>query len=87
MQDGRLIETGESLAEVQARLLNGADATYLYTETPAFVVFSLRGGWRVSSRLDTTVMLDNVTDHNYRWHGSGTDAPGFSLAAKVQIRL
>ena len=60
-------------------------ASYLYTETPGFVVFSLRGGWRLSSRLDATVILDNLTDHNYRWHGSGTDAPGFSLAAKLRL--
>ena len=46
VQGGRLIETGESLADVQARLLNGADATYLYTETPGFVVFSL--AWRLA---------------------------------------
>ena len=87
VQGGRLVETGETLAQVQARLLNGADATYLYTETPGFVVFTLRGGWRLSSRLDATVILDNLTDANYRWHGSGADAPGFSLAAKLRLRL
>jgi hemoglobin/transferrin/lactoferrin receptor protein len=87
VQAGRLVETGETLAQVQARLLGGADATFLYTETPGFVVFGLRGGWRFSSRLDTTVILDNLTDRNYRWHGSGTDAPGFSVSAKIRIRL
>ena len=87
VQGGRLVETGETLAQVQTRLLGGADASYLYTETPGFVVFSLRGGWRLSSRLDATVILDNLTDHNYRWHGSGTDAPGFSLAGKLRVRL
>ena len=87
VQAGRLVSTGESLAEVQARVLNGADASFLFTETPGFVVVSLRGGWRLSSRLDTTVILDNLTDRNYRWHGSGTDAPGVSLAAKLRVRL
>jgi hemoglobin/transferrin/lactoferrin receptor protein len=87
VQSGRLVETGETLAQVQARLLGGADTTFLYTETPNFVVFAVRGGWRFSSRLDTTVILDNLTDRNYRWHGSGTDAPGFSLSVKVRVRL
>ncbi len=83
VQAGRLVETGETLAQVQARVLGGADASYLFTSTPGFVVFGLRGGWRFSSRLDTTVILDNLTDRNYRWHGSGIDAPGFSLSAKL----
>ena len=51
------------------------------------MVVGLRGGWRLSSRLDVTVLLDNLTDRNYRWHGSGVDAPGFSLATKVRVRL
>lgn len=65
----------------------GASASYLYTATPGFVAFTVRGGWRVSSRLDASVVLENLTDRNYRWHGSGTDAPGFSLAAKARVRL
>ncbi len=87
VQAGRLVETGETLAQVQARVLGGASATFLYTRTPGFVAFGLRGGWRFSSRLDATVMLDNLTDRSYRWHGSGTDAPGFSLSVKIRVRL
>jgi len=87
VQDGRVVETGESLAQLQARLLGGSEASYLYTATPGFVAFTLRGGWRVSSRLDASVVLENLNDRNYRWHGSGTDAPGFSLAAKARVRL
>jgi len=87
VEAGRLVETGETLAQVQARVLDGADASYLFTNTPGFVVFGLRGGWRFSSRLDATVMLDNLTDRNYRWHGSGVDAPGVSLSLKLGVRL
>ncbi|HTU99834.1 MAG TPA: TonB-dependent receptor [Luteitalea sp.] len=87
VRDGRLVQTGETLADVQARVVGTADATYLYTSTPGFLVISLRGGWRVTSRFDATVILDNLTDRNYRWHGSGVDAPGFSLAAKLRVRL
>ncbi|BCS31627.1 hypothetical protein TBR22_A08290 [Luteitalea sp. TBR-22] len=87
VQGGRLVATGETLAEVQARVLGGADVSYLFTSTPGFVVASLRGGWRITSRLDATVIVDNVTDRNYRWHGSGTDAPGVSLAARLAVRF
>ncbi len=87
VQDGRVVATGESLAQLQARLLGGAAATHLYPATPGFVTFTARGGWRLSSRLDASLVLDNLTDRNFRWHGSGTDAPGFSLAARLRIRL
>jgi hemoglobin/transferrin/lactoferrin receptor protein len=87
VQDGRLLATGETLTQVQARLLGGASESYLFTTTPGFVLFSLRGGWRLTTRLDATVIVDNLTDRNYRWHGSGVDAPGLSIAAKVRMRL
>ncbi|WP_396624894.1 TonB-dependent receptor domain-containing protein [Luteitalea sp.] len=87
VQAGRLVPTGESLAEVQARVLGDADVSYLYTSTPGFVVVSLRGGWRLTSHVDATVIVDNLTDRNYRWHGSGTDAPGVSLMAKLGVRF
>jgi len=87
VRDGTLLATGESLAHVQARLVGEATETYLFTETPGFVVVGLRGGWRLSSRLDLTVLLDNLSDRNYRWHGSGIDAPGVSLATKLRVRL
>lgn len=86
VRDGRLVATGETLAEVQARLLDGASASYLFTRTPGFVVVAARAGWRVSPHLDLTVIVDNVLDRNYRWHGSGVDAPGVNLQAKVRIR-
>jgi outer membrane receptor protein involved in Fe transport len=50
-------------------------------------VVSLRGGWRLTSHVDATVIVDNLTDRNYRWHGSGTDAPGVSLMAKLGVRF
>lgn len=87
VRDGTLVLTGETLAQVQTRLVGAAGETYLFTKTSGFLVVGLRGGWRLSSRLDLTVILDNLADRNYRWHGSGVDAPGFSLATKIRIRL
>lgn len=51
--------------------------------TPGYVVFDLRGGWRVSDDLDVWVGLENVTNADYRIHGSGVNEPGrnFILAA------
>jgi hemoglobin/transferrin/lactoferrin receptor protein len=53
--------------------------------TPGYVVASLRAGWKVNEHLDLTMALENLTDQDYRNHGSGQNEPGFGgiLAAKV----
>jgi hemoglobin/transferrin/lactoferrin receptor protein len=87
VKDGLLVATGETLGEVQSRLLGGADASLLFTETPGFMVFGLRGGRRFGPRVDLTLILENVTDRNYRLHGSGVDAPGFNVQMKTRYRF
>lgn len=87
VRDDRLVATGETLAAVQARLLGNATAVPLYTTTPGFAVLGLRAGVRLTSRLDLTVIAENVTDRNYRWHGSGVDAPGVNVQIRTQWRF
>jgi hemoglobin/transferrin/lactoferrin receptor protein len=45
--------------------------------TPSYLVASLRAGWRVNEHLDFTCGLENLTDEDYRSHGSGQNEPGF----------
>lgn len=84
---GVLVATGETLADVQARVLGTATAAPLFTRTPGFFVIGLRGGWRFGPRLELTVMADNLTDRNYRLHGSGVDAPGINVQARTKYRF
>lgn len=53
--------------------------------TPGYFVTALRGGWDVNEHLDLTCSLENVTDEDYRYHGSGQNEPGFNaiIGAKV----
>ncbi len=44
--------------------------------TPGYAVLTLRGGIRLAEALDLTVALENVTDEDYRIHGSGVNEPG-----------
>ena len=81
----RLVATGETLNEVQARVLGGADAASLFTRTPGFFVTSVRAGWRLNASVGMTLIVDNLTDRNYRWHGSGVDAPGISVQLKTKF--
>ena len=41
-------------------------------------MFHLRGGWRPSRNSSLTLALENLSDADYRIHGSGVDSPGRS---------
>ena len=83
VQNGVLTATGETLSEVQDRVLGDANSATLFDETPGFLTFGLRAGWQLHSNVELTVITENLTDRNYRWHGSGVDGPG----ANAQVRL
>ena len=53
--------------------------------TPGYLVASLRGGWQVNEHLGLTCGVENITDEDYRIHGSGQNEPGFGaiLGARV----
>ena len=87
VRDGRLVATGETLAQVQARVLNGAPLLAMFTETPGFVVFGARAGVRLGSHIDLTVIGENLSDRNYRLHGSGVDEPGINVMARLRARF
>jgi len=82
VQDGILLVTGETLEQVQVRVL-GADlrGNALFTETPAWWTVALRGGFNINDRNELTFSVNNIFDRNYRLHGSGFDSPGFSAIA------
>ncbi len=53
--------------------------------TPGYLVTSLRAGWSVTPRLDLTCGIENLTDEDYRNHGSGQNESGINgiFGAKV----
>jgi hemoglobin/transferrin/lactoferrin receptor protein len=84
---GFLQPTGERLDQLQARLLGDAAARPLFTRTAGFVTLGLRAGWRISDVVDVAVLGENLADRHYRLHGSGVDAPGFNVQARVRYRF
>jgi hemoglobin/transferrin/lactoferrin receptor protein len=84
---GILQPTGETLAQVQSRVLGASALSLMFTDTPGYVVFGVRGGMRIGSRLDLTVIGENLTDRNYRIHGSGVDEPGVNVMARLRARF
>lgn len=78
--DDILITTGETLAEVQSRVLGTLSSAPLYTNVPGYVTVGFRGGVRIGTRHELTVDFENVGDVNYRGIAWGIDAPGRNLS-------
>jgi hemoglobin/transferrin/lactoferrin receptor protein len=55
--------------------------------TPGYVVGSLRTGFDLSRTISITVALENLTDEDYRIHGSGVNEPGRQVVAQVTGRF
>ena len=87
VRDGVLLETGETLAQVQNRVLGAAASAPLYTTQQGFVVFGLRTGFRLTSAFDVAVLAENLGDVNYRLYGSGLDAPGANIWVRTRYRF
>jgi outer membrane receptor protein involved in Fe transport len=87
---GRFTPTGETLAEIQNRVLPGVDNAArvpLYTATAGWMMLEVRGGVPLGERVQLTMGVSNLLDKNYRTHGSGVDAPGFGVYVNVQYRF
>jgi hemoglobin/transferrin/lactoferrin receptor protein len=84
---GLLVSTGETLAQVQARVLGTSPLSAMFTATPGFVAFGARGGVRLGRHLDLTLIGENLGDRNYRLHGSGVDEPGINFVARLRARF
>jgi len=53
--------------------------------TPGYTVVSLRGGWEIEGGVTINAALENITDENYRIHGSGVNEPGINLIVGVEL--
>ena len=53
--------------------------------TPGYLVTSLRAGWHVNENLDLTCGIENLTDEDYRNHGSGQNEAGVGGILGVKV--
>jgi outer membrane receptor protein involved in Fe transport len=84
--DDILLATGETLAQVQLRVLGpGLLSSPLYTGVPGYVTFNVRGGVRLGERQNLTLDFANIGDRNYRGISWGVDAPGRSLTVLYRV--
>jgi len=88
MQAGVLLPTGETLAQVQDRVLGaGITSAAMFTKSPGFATINFRGGYRAGEHSEVVWMLENVLDKNYRTHGSGVDSAGRNLQLTYMLRF
>lgn len=87
VRNGVLVPTGETVAQVQQRVLGTAQSAAMFTAIPGYAVFGVRCGLPVGSKSDLLVDLSNLTDRGYRGVGWGADAAGFDVTVKWKFRL
>ncbi len=85
--DDVLLATGETLAQIQDRVLGASgNAAPLFTAVPGYVVIGIRSGARIG-RHELLVDVENLTDENYRGVSWGVDAPGRGVSVRYVARF
>lgn len=91
--------TGETLTEIQNRVapigsvINGvrvvddSSRVPLYLSTGRWITLNVRSGIPVGERWSVLAAIENLLDRNYRFHGSGVDAPGVSAYVGLTFRF
>lgn len=86
--DDILLPTGETLAQVQDRVLGpGVPHAPLFSAIPGYVTLNLRGGFNLGESQQLLFDIENLTDRNYRGVSWGMDAPGRSVFIRYQRRF
>lgn len=85
--NGILIPTGETLAQVQNRVLGAVTSAPMFHAIPGWGIVGLRAGVPLGERTDLFVDLANIADKNYRGVGWGMDGAGRSITVKWRLRF
>jgi outer membrane receptor protein involved in Fe transport len=84
--DDFLIATGETLVQVQDRVLGpGVNSAPLVTEIPGYALFGVRAGFRFAGRHQVLVDFENIGDKSYRGVSWGLDGPGRNLYVRYNL--
>ena len=53
--------------------------------TPSYVVWSVSAGWQIHDNVELIGGVENITDEDYRIHGSGQNMPGRNFYFAVDV--
>ncbi|PID38871.1 MAG: hypothetical protein CSB49_03260 [Proteobacteria bacterium] len=76
-----------ALAQDRLSLGDIADARIPPGGTPGFAVFDLRAGYRLRRHLVAALVVENLGDVAYRYHGSSVNGPGRGVVLGLEGRL
>ncbi len=71
-----LLATGETIAQVQNRVLGSANAAPLFTALPGYAVINLRGSYTFGENSRINWSFENILDQQYRNPSWGIDGAG-----------
>ena len=55
--------------------------------TPSYTIFNLRYGLQLTEQFLLTAAIENITDQDYRIHGSGQNEPGINFIFGASINF
>ncbi len=76
-----------SLRDERDSRIPDADGDGLADGTPSFSVLGLTAGWDWSKDTRFTLSLENISDTDYRVHGSGVNGAGTNLVGTLEVRF
>jgi hemoglobin/transferrin/lactoferrin receptor protein len=83
--DDTLIQTGETLAQIQDRVLGvGVNSSPLWTEVPSYTLFGIRFGMRFGPH-SVVIDAENLTDESYRGISWGMDGAGRGVSVRYSV--
>ncbi|MBS1858772.1 MAG: TonB-dependent receptor [Acidobacteria bacterium] len=84
---GVLLPTGETLAQVQNRVLGSASSAPMFLAIPGYAIHGVRSGYQLSERSSVYADCGNIFDKSYRGVSWGVDGTGFSLAVRYRYQF
>ncbi|MBM3813710.1 MAG: TonB-dependent receptor [Acidimicrobiia bacterium] len=82
-----LLPTGETLPQVQDRVLPQAASAPMFTAVPGYAVHGIRAGWQHRDRSSVFVDLGNLLDKSHRGVNWGINGPGRSLTLRYRYQF
>ncbi|MEZ5306465.1 MAG: TonB-dependent receptor [Pyrinomonadaceae bacterium] len=80
-----LLATGETLPEVQQRVLGGASSGVLFPYLPGYGLVSIRGGYRFTRKASVFWAAENILDQFHRNPSWGIDGAGRGFRGGVRV--
>jgi hemoglobin/transferrin/lactoferrin receptor protein len=84
---GVLLSTGETLAQVQTRVLGAASSAPMFTAIPGYAIHGIRVGYQLAERSSVYADISNIFDQSHRGVSWGIDGAGRSITVRYRYQF